>query len=401
MQFDFSGKKVLVRVDFNVPLDKQYHITDDTRMREALPTIQYILEHGGAVILMSHFGRPLEKRKEDGSINVEKFTLRHVVGHLSQLTGRTVHFAENCVGPAAQSAAAALQPGEILLLENTRFHEEEEKGDEAFAQQLASLADIYLNDAFGSAHRAHASTTIVAKYFPPERKGFGFLMEKELKNAAQVLDHPQRPLTAILGGAKVSDKIKLLDRLVELVDNLIIGGAMAYTFFRAQGGVTGNSLVEEDKLDLARNLLEKARTRGVQLLLPADSIVADAFAETANHHVEPSHQISDGWMGVDIGPEARQAFAQAIAQSKTIFWNGPMGVFEMEPFAGGTRAIAEAVAQATQQNGAFSLIGGGDSVAAVNQMGLANQVSFVSTGGGAMLEFMEGKVLPGVKAIQD
>ncbi len=401
MQLNFSGKKALVRVDFNVPLDKQYHITDDTRIREALPTIRHILDHGGAAILMSHFGRPLAKLKEDGSINVEKFTLRHVVGRLSELLGRPVHFAENCVGPAAENAAASLQPGEVLLLENTRFHAEEEKGDEIFSKQLAALADVYVNDAFGSAHRAHASTTIVAKFFPKDRKSFGFLMEKELKNAAKVLDHPERPLTAILGGAKVSDKIQLLDRLVEFVDTLVIGGAMAYTFFRAQGGTTGNSLVEEDRLDLAKALIAKAQAKGVNLLLPVDSVVADAFAETAAHRIEPSNAISAGWMGLDIGPQAREAFTKAISASQTIFWNGPMGVFEMAPFAGGTQAIAEAVAHATQTNGAFSLIGGGDSVAAVNQLGLGDQVSFVSTGGGAMLEFMEGKVLPGVKAIQD
>lgn len=401
MQLNFSGKKALVRVDFNVPLDKQYNITDDTRIREALPTIRHIVEQGGAAILMSHFGRPLAKLKEDGTINVEKFTLRHVVGRLSELLGRPVHFVENCVGAVAESAAAALQPGEVLLLENTRFHAEEEKGNEAFAQQLAALADVYVNDAFGSAHRAHASTTIVAKFFGKDAKSFGFLMEKELKNAAKVLHHAERPLTAILGGAKVSDKIQLLDRLADFVDTLVIGGAMAYTFFKAQGGATGNSLVEEDKLDLATNLVAKAKEKGVKLLLPMDSVVADAFAETAAHRIEPSNAISDGWMGLDIGPEARTAFAAAIAESKTIFWNGPMGVFEMAPFANGTKTIAEAVAKATQTTGAFSLIGGGDSVAAVNQMGLGDQVSFVSTGGGAMLEFMEGKVLPGVKAIEE
>jgi phosphoglycerate kinase len=400
MQLNFSGKKALVRVDFNVPLDKQYHITDDTRIREALPTIQHIIAEGGAVILMSHFGRPLAKLKEDGSINVEKFTLRHVVGPLSELLGRHVHFADNCIGPAAENAAASLQPGEVLLLENTRFHAEEESGDEAFSKQLAGLADLYVNDAFGSAHRAHASTTVVAKFFPKDRKAFGFLMEKELKNAAKVQQHPERPLTAIIGGAKVSDKIKLLDRLVEFVDTLIIGGAMAYTFFRAQGGATGNSLVEEDKLDLALSLIKKAKERGVVLLLPVDSISADAFAETAAHRIEPSNAISDGWMGLDIGPEAQKTFSAAILGSKTIFWNGPMGVFEMAPFAGGTKTIAETVARATKEHGAFSLIGGGDSVAAINQLDLGDQVSFVSTGGGAMLEFMEGKVLPGVKAIE-
>ena len=401
MQINFSGKKALVRVDFNVPLDKQYNITDDTRIREALPTIRHIIDQGGSAILMSHFGRPLAKLKEDGTINVEKFTLRHVVGRLSELLGNPVQFAENCVGSIAEKAAASLQPGEVLLLENTRFHPEEEKGNEDFARQLSALADIYVNDAFGSAHRAHASTTIVAKFFPKSHKSFGFLMEKELKNAARVLKHPERPLTAIIGGAKVSDKIQLLDRLVEFVDTLIIGGAMAYTFFRAQGGNTGKSLVEEDKLEMAANLMAKASARGIKLLLPADSVVADAFAESAAHRTERSGAISEDWMGLDIGPEARKEFSNAIAASKTIFWNGPMGVFEMQPFAGGTRAVAESVAQATQQNGAFSLIGGGDSVAAVNQLGLGDRVSFVSTGGGAMLEFMEGKVLPGVRAIEE
>jgi phosphoglycerate kinase len=401
MQLDFKGKKALVRVDFNVPLDKQFHITDDTRIREALPTIRHILQEGGAVILMSHFGRPLAKLQEDGSINVAKFTLRHLVGHLSELLGSPVRFAENCIGPVASAAAAALQPGEVLLLENTRFHKEEEKGDPAFAEQLASLADLYVNDAFGAAHRAHASTTMVASSFPKGKKAFGFLMEKELNNAARVLQHAERPLTAIIGGAKVSDKILLLDRLVEFVDTLIIGGAMAYTFFKAQGGATGNSLVEADKLDMAIALMAKAKERGVRLLLPEDSVVADAFAENAANRVEPSDAITEGWMGLDIGPKARQAFAEAILTSHTIFWNGPMGVFEMTPFAGGTKIIAETVAKATREQGAFSLIGGGDSVAAINQLGLAAQVSFVSTGGGAMLEFMEGKILPGVKAIQD
>lgn len=401
MQLDFKGKKALVRVDFNVPLDKQFHITDDTRIREALPTIRHILQEGGAVILMSHFGRPLAKLNEDGSINVNKFTLRHLVTHLSELLGTPVQFADNCVGAGATAAAAALQPGEVLLLENTRFHKEEEKGDPAFAEQLASLADLYVNDAFGAAHRAHASTTIVASSFPKGKKAFGFLMEKELNNAARVLQHPERPLTAIIGGAKVSDKILLLDRLVEFVDTLIIGGAMAYTFFKAQGGATGNSLVEADKLDMAIALMAKAKARGVKLLLPEDSIVADAFAEDAANRVEPSNAIAEGWMGLDIGPAARQSFSEAILASKTIFWNGPMGVFEMPAFAGGTKTIAETVARGTREHGAFSLIGGGDSVAAINQLGLASEVSFVSTGGGAMLEFMEGKLLPGVKAIQD
>ena len=399
MNLDVNGKKVLVRVDFNVPLDGNHQVTDDTRIRGALPTINYLLDNGGSVILMSHLGRPQKKRKEDGSIDREQFTLQHVVGRLSKLLDREVKFCDEVVGDKARRMAAELQPGEVLLLENTRFETGEKKGDRRLAEQLAQLGDLYVNDAFGSAHRAHVSTTTVADFFDAPHKSFGFLMEKELKNADKVLHHSERPLTAILGGAKVSDKILLIERLIGLVDHLLIGGGMAYTFFKAKGGQVGKSLVEEDRLDLAKELLEKADAKGVNLLLPEDSIIADDFSADAQRRTADSMKIPDGWMGLDIGEKARQAFAGVIADSKTIFWNGPMGVFEIEPFAHGTRAIAQAVANATDE-GAYSLVGGGDSVAAVNQMGLADEISFVSTGGGAMLEFMEGKELPGVQAIK-
>lgn len=398
MKLDFKGKKALVRVDFNVPLDSNFHITDDTRIRGALPTIRHILNQGGSAILMSHLGRP--KVQPDGSIDKKKFTLRHLVGHLSGLLGVEVQFCDELVGEKATKMAAALQPGQVLILENTRFEPGETKGNEALARQLAGLADVYVNDAFGTAHRAHASTTTVAQFFDKGAKDFGFLMEAEIENAYKVLNNPQRPLTAIIGGAKVSDKILLLERLLDFVDNLLIGGGMAYTFLKAQGGKTGNSLVEEDKQELALTLLEKAGQKGVQLLLPEDSIIADKFDPAAQVNSASSKAIPDGWMGLDIGEKARKAYAGVIHQSKTLLWNGPMGVFEMENFAKGTRVVAEAVAEATQK-GAFSLIGGGDSVAAVNQMGLADKVSYVSTGGGAMLEFLEGKELPGIKAIKD
>jgi phosphoglycerate kinase len=399
MNLDFKNKKVLMRVDFNVPLNAQYEITDDTRIRAALPSIRHLLDHGAAVILMSHMDRPLKKLKEDGTINVEKFTLRHLVGHLSDLLGLQVQFCPDCVGEAATSMAAALKPGEVLLLENTRFHKGEEKGDEAFAKQLAALGDVYINDAFGTAHREHASTATIARFFGNDAKSFGFLMDAELNNAERVLNHPERPLTAIIGGAKVSDKILLLEKMIENVDNLIVGGGMAYTFIKAQGGHIGNSLCEEDRLELAKALVEKAKEKGVRLLLPEDSVAADKFANDASTQVVQSNAIPDGWMGLDIADKAIAAFSAAIANSKTLLWNGPMGVFEMEKFANGTKSIAEAVAKATQA-GAFSLIGGGDSVAAINQMGLSEQVSYVSTGGGAMLELLEGKELPGVKAIR-
>ncbi len=387
-----------MRVDFNVPLDKQYNITDDTRMREALPTIKHVLDGGGAVILMSHLGRPLAKLNEDGSVNVEKFTLNHLNKPLAEMLGCTVSFCPETVGDVASQMAADLKPGQVLLLENTRFQKEEEKGDLEFSKKLAALGDIFVNDAFGTAHRAHASTTVMAQFFPKENRTFGYLMESEIKNADKVLNNPVRPFTAITGGAKVSDKIVLLERFLDLVDNIIIGGGMAYTFMKAKGGKIGNSLVEEDKLGLALDLLRKAESKGVKIYLPVDSIVADKFDAAANFQTTPSNEIPDGWMGLDIGKEAVEDFKRVINASKTIIWNGPMGVFEMANFANGTKSIALAVAEATK-NGAFSLVGGGDSVAAVNQMGLADEVSFVSTGGGAMLEMLEGKELPGIKAI--
>ena len=395
---DFNNKKVIIRVDFNVPLNAAHQITDDTRMRAALPTIRKVLDGGGAVILMSHLGRPQKKRKADGTLDLEKFSLKHLVLHLSDLLGRKVTFCNETIGVQAKELAESLHPGDVLLLENTRFEAGEEKGDRELASQMSDLGDIFINDAFGTAHRAHASTTIIADFFQPSRRSFGLLMEAEIKNADKVLHHPDHPLTAIVGGAKVSDKIELLDKLLEMADNLIIGGAMAYTFVKATGGQTGNSLVEADKTQLALELLEKAKAKGVHIYLPEDSIIADNFAPDAQTRTVDSANIPEGWMGLDIGPKAINNFKEVIQQSKTILWNGPMGVFEMEVFANGTKAIAEAVAACTK-TGAFSLVGGGDSVAAVNQLGLADEVSYVSTGGGAMLEYLEGKVLPGIKAI--
>jgi len=391
-QINFAGKKALIRVDFNVPLDKDYNITDDNRMTAALPTIKKILNDGGEVILMSHLGRPKEGP-------TEKYSLKHLVSHLSDLLGQKVEFAEDCIGEQAVEKAKNLQKGEVLLLENLRFYKEEEKGDKDFAQKLARLGDVYVNDAFGTAHRAHASTAIIAQFFP-NAKYFGYLMAGELANAEKVLNGAAKPFTAIMGGAKVSDKILLIERLLEKVDNLIIGGGMAYTFAKAQGGNIGKSLVEEDKLDLANSLVQKAKEKGVNLLLPTDSIIADAFSNDANTETAQNSNIKDGWMGLDIGPESIAAFTKVVEESKTILWNGPMGVFEMEKFEKGTKAIAEAVVKATE-NGAFSLIGGGDSAAAVAKFNLTEDVSYVSTGGGALLEYMEGKELPGVKAINE
>lgn len=399
MNLNFQNKRVLMRVDFNVPIEKgTFRITDDTRMRAALPTLLAVLEGGGALILMSHLDRPLKKLKEDGTIDIQRFTLRHLVPHLSNLLARPVQFSENCMGEEATQKAAALKSGEVLLLENTRFHKGEEKGDEAMAQQLASLGDIYVNDAFGTAHRAHASTATIAKFFDKNHKTFGFLMKAEIDNANRVLGNPERPLTAIIGGAKVSDKILVLERMLDLADNVIVGGGMAYTFYKAQGGNIGNSLCEDDKLELARTVLAKAKAKDVKFYLPIDSIAADKFDANANTQVVDSNNIPNGWMGLDIGEKAVNTFGEVIRNSQTILWNGPMGVFEMEKFANGTREIAQSVADATQA-GAFSLVGGGDSVAAVNQMGLDDSISYVSTGGGAMLEFLEGKELPGIAAI--
>lgn len=387
---NFSNKKALIRVDFNVPLDKEFNITDDNRIKAAVPTINKILKDGGSVILMSHLGRP-----KDGPDN--KYSLKHLVKHLSETFNTNVKFANDCVGAEAEQLAAGLQPGEILLLENLRFHKEETAGDENFSKQLAKLGDVYVNDAFGTAHRAHASTTIVAKYF--DQKVCGYVMQAELDNAEKVLGDTKKPYTAIMGGAKISDKIQIIENLLDKVDNLIIGGGMSYTFFKAMGGKIGSSLVEEDKLDLANSLIKKAKEKNVNLLLPLDSICADAFKNDANTKISQNNMIEDGWMGLDIGPEAREVFVKTIADSKTILWNGPMGVFEMENFAKGTIAVAEAVVAATEK-GAFSLIGGGDSAAAINNLGYGDRVSYVSTGGGALLEYMEGKELPGVAALK-
>ncbi len=391
-QINFLGKRALIRVDFNVPLDKDYNITDDNRMTAALPTIKKILKDGGEVILMSHLGRP-----KDGP--TEKYSLKHLVPHLSDLLGQQVEFADDCIGAEAVQKSKDLAKGQVLLLENLRFYKEEEKGDVEFAKKLAALGDVYVNDAFGTAHRAHASTSIIAQFFP-EAKCFGYLMAAELANAEKVLNGAEKPFTAIMGGAKVSDKIELIERLMDKVDNLIIGGGMAYTFAKAQGGHIGKSLVEEDKLDLANTLIAKAKEKGVNLLLPTDSIIADNFSNDANTDTANNDNIKDGWMGLDIGPASIKAFGKVVEGSKTILWNGPMGVFEMEKFEQGTKAVADAVVKATE-NGGFSLIGGGDSAAAVAKFNLTNEVSYVSTGGGALLEYMEGKELPGVKAIND
>ena len=389
---NFSGKRALIRVDFNVPLDENFNITDDNRMTAALPTIKKILAEGGSVVLMSHLGRP-----KDGPTN--KYSLKHLVPHLSHLLGQQVEFADDCIGNEAVEKAKALKGGEVLLLENLRFYKEEEKGDKDFAEKLSKLGDVYVNDAFGTAHRAHASTAVIAQFFP-DAKYFGYLMAGELGNAEKILNGAAKPFTAVMGGSKVSDKIQLIERLLDKVDNLIIGGGMAYTFAKAAGGTIGKSLLEADKLELANELVKKAKEKGVNLYLPTDTIIADAFAADANTEVSPTSAIKDDWMGLDIGPDTIAAFSKVIEGSKTILWNGPVGVFEMEKFEVGTRAIAEAVVRATR-NGAYSLIGGGDSAAAVAKFNLSNDVSYVSTGGGALLEYMEGKELPGVKAINE
>lgn len=389
----FSEKKALIRVDFNVPLNEQYQITDDTRMRATLPTLTKILQDGGSVILMSHLGRP----KEGPS---EKYSLKHLVAHLSTLLGgKHVYFAHDCVGQEAIDKAASLKSGEVLLLENLRFYKEEEKGDRAFAEKLSKLGDLYVNDAFGTAHRAHASTAVIADFFPTDKKMFGLLMEGEVKSAEKVLHTSQKPFTAIIGGAKVSDKILIIENLLNKATDIIIGGGMAYTFWKAQGKQIGNSLCEDDRLQLALDILSKAAAMGVNIHLPIDSTIADRFAVDAQTTNCESFGIPVGWMGLDIGQKAIADFKAVILKSKTILWNGPMGVFEMEKFQNGTKSIALAVAEATKL-GAFSLVGGGDSVAAVNKFHLATQVSYVSTGGGAMLEYFEGKELPGIAAIQ-
>jgi len=391
--FNFKGKKALIRVDFNVPLDKEYTITDDTRIRAAIPTIKKILDDGGSVILMSHFGRPKEGP-------TEKYSLKHLLARVSQLIGTEVQFANDSIGEEAFQKAQALQPGQVLLLENLRFYKEEEKGDEAFAEKLSKLGDVYVNDAFGTAHRAHASTAVIAKFFRSENKMFGLLMEGEVSSAEKVLHSAEKPFTAIIGGAKVSDKILIIENLLERATDIIIGGGMAYTFYKAMGGQVGKSLVEEDRVETARELLKKADAKGVCIHLPSDSIIADKFAEDAEVSSALSNTVPEGWMGLDIGQMACETFTKVIHNSKTILWNGPMGVFEMHKFQHGTKCVAQAIAEATQ-NGAFSLIGGGDSVSAINQFGFADKVSYVSTGGGAMLEYFEGKELPGIAAIKN
>jgi phosphoglycerate kinase len=393
-QHNFANEKALIRVDFNVPLNDKFEITDDTRMRAAIPTIKKILADGGSVILMSHLGRP-----KDGP--TDKFSLRHLLPHLQELLGSGTHvlFADDCIGEKAVLTAQMLRPGEVLLLENLRFYKEEEKGDKAFAGKLSKLGDVYINDAFGTAHRAHASTAVIAQFYPKDKRMFGLLMEAEVNSAEKVLHEAQKPFCAIIGGAKVSDKILIIENLLDRATDIIIGGGMAFTFIKAEGGNIANSLCENDRLDIAKELLEKALNKGVCIHLPPDSTIADKFDANANDSTAPSNNIPAGWMGLDIGENAVEQFSNVISKSKTILWNGPMGVFEMQKFQRGTKAIAKAVADATQK-GAFSLVGGGDSVAAVNQFGYADKVSYVSTGGGAMLEYFEGKELPGIAAVK-
>jgi phosphoglycerate kinase len=390
---NFAGQKALVRVDFNVPLNDKFEITDDTRITAAIPTIKKIIADGGSPILMSHLGRPKGGPEE-------KYSLKHLVKHISDLLGgSTVLFANDCIGEQAFLTAGMMKPGEVLLLENLRFYKEDENGDVKFAEKLSKLGDVWVNDAFGTAHRAHASTAVIAQFFPAEKRLFGLLMEAEVASAEKVLHKSEKPFLAIIGGAKVSDKILIIENLLERATDIIIGGGMAYTFMKAEGGRIGKSLCEEDRIGTAEELLKKAKEKNVCIHLPSDSVIADKFAADAQTSASPSNAIPDDWMGLDIGPNAVEQFTNVIHRSKTILWNGPMGVFEMEKFQHGTKAIAVAVAQATQK-GAFSLIGGGDSVAAVNQFGFSDKVSYVSTGGGAMLEYFEGKVLPGIAAVQ-
>lgn len=386
---NFQGKKALIRVDFNVPLDENFNVTDANRIEAAQPTIAKILKDGGAVILMSHLGRP--KGKED------KYSLKHIVSKIEEVFGKTVKFSEDCRGEVAQKAAAELQMGEILLLENLRFYSEEEAGDIAFSRELASLGDVYVNDAFGTAHRAHASTTIIANEFPND-KCFGALLAKEIESIDKVLKDSEKPVTAILGGSKVSTKITIIENILDKIDHMIIGGGMTFTFIKALGGSVGNSICEDDKMELALEILEKAKAKGVQIHLPIDVLAADAFSNDANTQVVDVKAIPSGWQGLDAGPKTLAEIKEVIAKSRTILWNGPIGVFELPSFANGTIALGEFIAEATK-NGAFSLVGGGDSVAAVKQFGLESKVSYVSTGGGAMLEMLEGKTLPGIAAI--
>ena len=389
--FSFKGKRALIRVDFNVPLNAQYEITDDTRIRAAIPTIKKVLADGGSVILMSHLGRPKGAPEE-------KFSLKHIVDHLSKALSTNVIFAGDCIGENAVHSANTLKPGEVLLLENLRFYKEEEKGNEEFAEKLSKLGDIYVNDAFGTAHRAHASTAVIAKFFPGN-KCFGYVMSNELESINKVLKGAEKPFTAIMGGAKVSDKILILEEMLNIADRIIIGGGMSFTFIKALGGNIGKSLCEEDRLETALQILKDAKTKGVEIFLPIDSVVADNFANDANKQTVDVKNIPDGWMGLDIGPETEKIYAEAISTSKTILWNGPMGVFEMSSFESGTKSMAHAIADATSK-GSYSLIGGGDSVAAINKYHLANKVSYVSTGGGALLEYIESGTLPGVVAVE-
>lgn len=391
--YNFDGKRALIRVDFNVPLDKQtLAVTDDTRIKAAIPTIKHVLKNGGSVVLMSHLGRPKEGFED-------KFSLKHIVKRIAELVGQPVGFAEDCVGEKAFEMSANLPAGEILLLENLRFYKQETTGTESFAENLAKHGDLYINDAFGTAHRAHASTAIIAKFFPND-KMFGFLLEGEIVSVDKVLNSTEKPLTAIVGGAKVSSKITIIERLIEKVDNLIVGGGMAFTFVKAEGGEVGSSLIEDDYLPMALEIIEKAKTRGVNLFIPTDAKIADGFSNDANTKIVKINEIPAGWMGLDVGPETAKACADIIENSKLILWNGPMGVFEMSNFQAGTKHVADAIVTATEK-GAFSLIGGGDSVAAINLFNLADKVSYVSTGGGAMLEYLEGIELPGIKAIRE
>ncbi len=390
--FSFSGKKALIRVDFNVPLNENFEITDETRINAALPTIRKVLNSGGSVLLMSHLGRP------KGQVQ-DKFSLQHLISCLSNKLNVEVKFASDCIGSLAEKASDELKPGEVLLLENLRFYSEETNGDVDFARSLSNLGDVYINDAFGTAHRAHASTAIIASFFE-EAKMFGYVIENELEAINQVVEKNERPFTAIMGGAKISDKILIIEKLLDQVDNLIIGGGMSYTFFKAMGGEIGSSLVEEDKLSLAETIIQLAKEKNVNLCLPQDSVLGDAFNAAANTQISSNTEIPNSWMGLDIGPLAIQEFSDIIARSKTIMWNGPMGVFEWESFSNGTKMVAEAIAEATR-NGAYSLIGGGDSAAAINAFNMQEHVSYISTGGGALLEYLEGKELPGIKAIME
>ncbi|NLB25728.1 MAG: phosphoglycerate kinase [Bacteroidales bacterium] len=390
--YNFSGKKALIRVDFNVPLNENSEITDDTRIRAALPTINKVIEGGGSPIIMSHLGRP-KSGPED------KFSLRHLVNHLSELLGgKTVKMAPDCIGEEVKKMSVALKPGELLMLENLRFHKGEEKGDEEFAKQLAENGDCWINDAFGTAHRAHASTAVIAKFFPDD-KMFGYLIESEVESLDKIVKSPKRPLTAIMGGAKVSTKITIIENMLEMVDNLILGGGMTYTFVKANGGEIGDSICEPDFLETAKNIEKLAKEKGVNLIMASDVVAADAFSEDANIKIVPSDQIPEGWQGLDAGPESIAEFKKVIENSATILWNGPVGVFEIEKFAEGSKAVGKAIVEATKK-GAFSLVGGGDSVACVNKFDIASGISYISTAGGALLEYLEGRVLPGVAAVR-